>query len=45
MKDIIDFTTKMSIYELFALVISTIALVVPIIKWAWEKWIKRAQLS
>lgn len=45
MKDIIDFTTRMSIYELLALVISTIALVAPIIKWVWGKWIKKAQLK
>lgn len=44
MKDIIDFTDKMSIYELLALIISMVALVVPIINWAWKKWIKKAKL-
>ena len=41
----IDFTTKMSIYELLALVISVVALVAPIIKWAWNKWGKKAKLN
>lgn len=44
MKDIIDFTEKMSIYELLALIISVVALIAPIINWAWKKWIKKAQL-
>ena len=45
MKDIIDFTEKMSIYELLALIISVVALVSPIIKWAWKKWIKKAKIN
>lgn len=45
MGDIIDFTTKMSIYELLALIVSVVALIAPIIKWAWKKWVKKAQLN
>ena len=45
MKDMIDFTTKMSIYELLALIVSVVALVAPIIKWVWKKWIKKVQLN
>ena len=45
MKDMIDFTAKMSIYELLALIVSVVALIAPIIKWAWKKWFKKARLN
>lgn len=41
----IDFTAKMSIYELLALIISIIALFVQLGKWIWNKWFKKAKLN
>lgn len=41
---IIDFT-KMTIYELFALILATIAILIPVIQWAWKKWIIKPRLS
>lgn len=35
---IIDFS-KITIYEVFALVLSIIAILIPIIQWAWKKWV------
>lgn len=35
---IIDFS-KITIYEIFALILSTIAILIPIIQWAWKKWV------
>ena len=45
MKEMIDFTTKMSIYELLALIVSVVSLFAQIIKWAWKKWFKKAKLN
>lgn len=45
MKEMIDFTAKMSIYELLALIVSVVSLFAQIIKWAWKKWFKKAQLN
>lgn len=35
---IIDFS-KITIYELLALILSGFAILIPIIQWAWEKWV------
>lgn len=37
--------TAMTIYERWALIISIIALLVPVLQWAWKKWIIRAKLN
>lgn len=33
----VDFT-KITIYELLALILATIALLIPLVQWAWKKW-------
>ena len=40
---IIDFS-KITIYEIFALILSTIAILIPIIQWAWKKWVVKPVL-
>ena len=35
---IIDFS-KITIYEVFALTLSIVAILIPVIQWAWKKWI------
>ena len=35
---VIDFS-RITIYEIFALILSIIAILIPIIQWAWKKWI------
>jgi hypothetical protein len=39
----VDFT-KITIYELLALILAGIAIIIPIIQWAWKKWIVRPVL-
>lgn len=41
----IDFSKAMTIYELLALVLAVIALLVPLVKWIWNKWILKAKVS
>ena len=31
--------SEITIYELFALILSIIAILIPIIQWAWKKWV------
>ncbi len=45
LKAAIDFSAKMSIYELLALIISIIALLTPVIKFTWKKIFRRAKLE
>lgn len=45
MKDLIDFSSKLSIYELLALVLSVFTVLSSIIKWVWKKWVKNAKLN
>ena len=40
----LDFST-ISIYELLALILSAVAIFVPLIKWAWNKWITKPILN
>ena len=41
---IIDFS-KITVYEILALTLSLIAILVPFIKWAWHSWIIKANLN
>lgn len=40
-----DFSVPISAYELIAIILGVIALLVPIIQWAINKWIKKLKLS
>ncbi len=41
---IIDFT-KITIYEILALLLSLIAILVPLFKWLWRTWFVKAKLK
>ena len=41
----LDFSTPMTSYEFLAILISAIALVFPIIKWAWNKWVRKTKVT
>lgn len=41
---IIDFT-RITIYEILALVLSLIAILVPLFKWLWKTWFVKAKLK
>ena len=41
----LDFSTPMTSYEFLAILISAIALVFPIIKWAWNKLFRQTQIE
>lgn len=45
MNKFIDFTTKISIYELLALLLSVTTILSSTLKWIWIKWIKKAKLN
>lgn len=42
---VFDFSEPMSAYECLAITLSAIALIFPVIKWAWNKWVCRAKIS
>ena len=41
----IDFDTLMTFYELLAIILSAIAIIIPVAQWIWKKWIQKAQLN
>ena len=41
----IDFETPMTFYELICIISSAIAIMIPIVKWAVEKWFKRLKID
>lgn len=41
----IDFDTPMTFYELLAIILSAIAIVIPIAQWIWKKWITKPILN
>ena len=41
----LDFSVPISAYELLALIMSGLALAVPIIRFAWKKWITKAKID
>ena len=43
--NMIDFSAKLSIYELLALTLSAITILSSIIKWVWKTWIRKAKLD
>lgn len=38
MPEIMQTTVPMTLYEKLALIMSAIAILIPIIQWAWRKW-------
>lgn len=42
---IIDFKTPMTFYELLAIILAAIAIVIPIVQVIWKKWIQKPQLN
>lgn len=40
-----DFDTPMTFYELLAIILAAIAIMVPIVQVIWKKWIQKAQLN
>ena len=41
----IDFDTPMTFYELLAIILAAVAIIVPIVQVIWKKWIQRARLN
>ena len=41
----IDFETPMTFYELVGIVLAALALIIPFIKWLYEKWFKRLKID
>lgn len=41
----IDFSTPMTFYELVAIILAAVALIIPIIQAVWKKWLVAAKLS
>ena len=40
-----DFETPMTFYELLGIVLAALALIIPFIKWVYEKWFKRLKID
>lgn len=40
-----DFETPMTFYELIGIVLAALALIIPFIKWLYEKWFKRLKID
>lgn len=41
----IDFATPMTFYELLAIILAAIAIIIPVVQAIWKKWIIKARLS
>lgn len=41
----IDFDTPMTFYELLAVILAAIAIIIPIVQAIWKKWFKKAKLN
>ena len=42
---VIDFNKPMSFYELLAIILAAIAIIIPILQWIWKKWITKPILN
>ncbi len=40
-----DFSTPMTFYELIAIILAAVAIIIPIVQAIWKKWIVSAKLS
>lgn len=41
----IDFKTPMTSYELLAIILAAVAIIIPIVQWLWKKWITKPKLN
>lgn len=41
----IDFDTPMTFYELLAIILAVIAIIIPILQWIWKKWVIKPVLN
>ena len=41
----IDFDTPMTFYELLAVILAAIAIIIPIVQAIWKKWFKKEKLN
>lgn len=41
----IDFDTPMTFYELLAIILAAIAIIIPVVQWIWKKWITKPKLN
>ena len=40
-----DFSVPMTFYELLAIVLAALALIIPLVKWIYDKYIKKLKIS